>query len=176
MDEVTAFLTALDTTEPDAPTRCDGWTAHDLLAHLVAGTEEMGRLVSLALRGAPPSPTRAFDEREAPWRAVPDGDLRLAFLEEGATYVDLLDRLPDDVLVPFTGWEMTRDELRLHGRSELTLHRWDLVGDDEISADLLGQTELLAHGRKVMERMPSLLESRRVPQPGDDVLALWGRR
>jgi len=38
MDELTAFLTALEASAPDAPTRCEGWTTHDLLAHLVAGT------------------------------------------------------------------------------------------------------------------------------------------
>ena len=45
MDELAAFNDALDRTAPDAPTRCERWSAHDLLAHMVAGTEEMARLI-----------------------------------------------------------------------------------------------------------------------------------
>ena len=176
MDEITAFLTALDVTEPNAPTRCTDWTAHDLLAHLVAGTEEMARLIGLAADGAPPSPTRGFTEREAPWRAVPDAELRAEFLEIGATYLASLDLLPSDVHVPFTGWDMTADELRMHGRSELALHRWDLVGDDDTSAGLLAQPQLIAHAHKVLANMPTLAEARRVPLPGEDLLTIWGRR
>ncbi|MGQ0831968.1 MAG: maleylpyruvate isomerase N-terminal domain-containing protein [Microthrixaceae bacterium] len=175
MDELTAFLTALDQTGPDAPTRCAGWTAHDLLAHMVAGTDEMARLVELAAAGEPVPPTRAFDEREEPWRAVADPELRAAFFDVGARFLGALDTLSSDQLVPFTGWAMSIDQLRTHARSELVLHRWDLVGDDELSAQLLAQPDLLAHGRAVLAAMPTLNEARRVPQPHDDLLALWGR-
>ena len=42
-------------------------------------------------------------------------------------------------------------------RSEDTLHRWDLVGDDETSHELLGQQDLLTHavtfiGRPLLRR------------------------
>jgi len=175
MDELTAFLTALDQTEPDAPTRCEGWTAHDLLAHLVAGTEEMARLVELAVAGEPVLSTREFDEREAPWRAVPDAELRAAFFDVGARFVGALERLGSHQEVPFTGWAMNVDQLRTHARSELVLHRWDLTGDDPLSLQLLGQPDLVAHGRAALAAMSTLSEARRTPQPGDDLLALWGR-
>jgi uncharacterized protein (TIGR03083 family) len=176
MDELTAFLAALDQTEPEAQTRCDEWTAHDLLAHMVAGTEEMARLVEVAAADRPVPPTRAFDEREAPWRALADADLRGAFLDVGRRFAGALESLPSGRLVPFTGWAMTDGQLRTHARSELVLHRWDLVGDDEQGARLLAQPELLRHGRTALAEMPTLAEARRTPRPDDDLLALWGRR
>ncbi len=176
MDELTAFLAALDQTEPGAPTRCDEWTAHDLLAHMVAGTEEMARLVEIAAAGRDVPPTRAFDEREAPWRALADGELRGAFFDVGARFGGALATLPSGRLVPFTGWAMNVDQLRTHARSELVLHRWDLVGDDEVGAQLLAQPDLLRHGRVVLAEMATLPEARRRPRPDDDLLALWGRR
>ena len=176
MDELTAFLATLDRTEPDAPTRCDHWTAHDLLAHVVAGTEEIARLVELAASGRTVGPTRGFDEREAPWRATADPELRAAFFDVGTRFLGALDSLPGHARVPFTGWAMDRDQLRTHARSELALHRWDLVGDDDISAELLPQPELLAHGVAVLAVMSTLDEARRVPRRGDDLLAVWGRR
>jgi len=176
MNELTAFLATLATTDPNAPTRCEGWTTHDLLAHMVAGTEEMTRLIEQSVAGGAVSPTRGFAVREAPWRAAPDVELRAAFLDVGASFVTALDCLPDDELVPFTGWAMTSQQLRLHARSELALHRWDLVGDDVTSRRLLDQPDLLAHGRAVLAHMPTLREARRAPLPGDDLLAIWGRR
>jgi uncharacterized protein (TIGR03083 family) len=176
VNELNAFLDALDHTPPDAPTRCAGWSAHDLLAHMVAGTDEMARLIEQAASGESVSPTKLFDEREVPWRAVPDIDLRAAFFDVGARFVTALDSLPSGQLVPFTGWDMTAEQLRTHARSELALHRWDLVGDDEIGAGLLAQPDLLAHGRAALASMPTLAEARRVPRPDDDLLALWGRR
>jgi hypothetical protein len=143
---------------------------------MVAGTEEMARLIEQAASGEAVSPTRPFGEREAPWRAVPDLELRAAFFDVGARFASALDSLPSRRLVPFTGWDMTVEQLRTHARSELALHRWDLVGDDEVGAGLLAQPDLLAHGRVALASMPTLAEARRVPQPDDDLLALWGRR
>jgi hypothetical protein len=86
-----------------------------------------------------------------------------------------LETLPSVQAVPFTGWAMSVDQLRTHARSELVLHRWDLVGDDKWSTQLLAQPDLLAHGRAALAAMPTLKEARRAPQPRDDLLALWGR-
>jgi uncharacterized protein (TIGR03083 family) len=175
MDEITAFLTALDRTDPDAPTRCAEWSAHDLLAHLVAGTEEMLQLTELAIADEPSSATRPFEERERPWRAVPDPELRLAFLDVGARFLAALDTASQGLLVPFTGWSMTTDDLRRHGRTELAIHRWDLVGDDATSAQLLSQPDLIEHSRTTLRSMPALFEARRRPGAGEDVLTMWGR-
>jgi hypothetical protein len=71
---------------------------------------------------------------------------------------------------------MTGDQFRLHARTELTVHRWDLVGDDEEGTRLLSQPDLIAHSRSVLTHMRTLREASRRPNPGDDLLTMWGRR
>jgi hypothetical protein len=44
--------------------------------------------------------------------------------------------------VVFTGTELTAEQLMTHARSEAAIHRWDLVGDDDVSDELLAQPEL----------------------------------
>lgn len=184
--EFGAFMAALAGVGQEAPTACQGWTAHDLLAHLVAGTQEVTRLAGESLAGLPVSATRGLDQREQPLRALDDADLRRLLLSEGARLVTTLERLraADPArIVPFTGWSMTLDQLHTHLRSELALHRWDLVGDDDTSRELLAQPELLAHGVAVMRNMPTLAEAS-LPHPDHDarlgpadrLLRLWGRR
>jgi hypothetical protein len=51
--------------------------------------------------------------------------------------------------------------METHSRSEAAIHRWDLVGDDEASKELLAQPELTAHAVKVLDRMAILNESAR---------------
>jgi len=176
--ELTAFLDALAVTPADAPTACPGWTAHELVAHLVAGAQEIAALVDARLAGRPARPTRSFEEREAPWRARHDDELRGA-LYDGARLLTALDAMHErdpELTVAFTGWEMTATQLMTHVRSELALHRWDLVGDDAVGDALLAQPVLLAHARLALARMPTLAEARRAPVEGDDLLARWGRR
>ena len=64
------FLDALTDVRPDDTTHCRGWTVHDLTAHLAAGSAEIADLAEEACRGAASRPTRGFDEREAPFRAL----------------------------------------------------------------------------------------------------------
>ncbi|MEZ5133518.1 MAG: maleylpyruvate isomerase N-terminal domain-containing protein [Acidimicrobiales bacterium] len=168
-DELTAFLDALDQTPPDAPTRCARWSAHDLLAHMVAGTEEMARLAELAAAGRTDEPTRPFAGREAPWQ-LPDPELRIAFFEVGGRFLAALD-LPAGQLVPFTGWAMSVEQLRTRAASSCCTG--DLVGDDDISARLLdGRSD-----RPAVRCSPPCRRSpkARAPRADDDLLSLWGR-
>jgi hypothetical protein len=64
--------------------------------------------------------------------------------------------------VDFTGTTMTTDQLTVHSRSEAALHRWDLVGDDDVSEQHLGQPELTRHAVHVLNAMPVLVESARI--------------
>jgi hypothetical protein len=183
--ELEAFLRVLAVTPPDAPTACEGWSAHELVAHLAAGSKEMGRLVNRRLELGPEAdigPTMPFEERESPCRALSDGVLRRMFVREGLALTDAIMRLRQagpGVTVTFTGWDMTAEELIRHGRSELVLHRWDLVGFDEVSRRLLDDAELLAHGRKVLAQM-GLAEATEPTVPAgasgpSALLTLWGR-
>jgi hypothetical protein len=60
-----------------------------------------------------------------------------------------LDDLSPNALTSCPGWTAHRTVpvagFATHLRSEDALHRWDLVGDDDVSADLLAQEELLRH-------------------------------
>jgi Mycothiol maleylpyruvate isomerase N-terminal domain len=182
--ELQAFLISLATVPAEAPTACAGWSTHDLVAHMAAGSEEMTRLITARLaRGfdGDDGPTRPFEEREAPFRAMEDRALRRTFVVHALALSNAilkLQTLGPFASVTFTGWEMTASELIRHGQSELILHRWDLVGSDSTSWSALSRPDLMEHGRKAMERMnifggaTQLRESNAVPGA---LLALWGR-
>jgi uncharacterized protein (TIGR03083 family) len=156
LDEVGAIFTTLLQVPADAPTACAGWTAHELTAHLAAGAVEEAELIDAHLDGRPSRPTRPFAEREAPYRAMDDDDLRATLVEQGARLGELIDRLRahgDADAVLFTGRPMTAADFAMHSRSECALHRWDLVGSDDVSRALLAQPALTAHALKVLGSM-----------------------
>jgi len=158
-----ALLTALADTAPDAATACEGWTAHDIAAHLAAGAKEVADLAEERLAGSPERATRGFDEREAPLRDLPHDQLLHELVEHNkrklAAYAALAGTSEPDIA--FTGTRLSVDELETHSRSEAAIHRWDLVGDDDASTALLSQPELTAHALKVLNVMPILNESAR---------------
>jgi hypothetical protein len=156
MDETAAFLATLDAAAPDAPTACAGWTAHELVAHLAAGAAELAQLTENAVDGRPARSTRALADREAPFVVLDDDVLRGRLVDEalrlGAAVERLRARGPD-AGVPFAGRTMTVAALDLHGRSECAVHRWDLVGTDDASRELLAQPDLTAHAVTVLSTM-----------------------
>ena len=178
--EITAFAATIADVDPTSPTRCPGWTAHDLLAHVVAGGDEMLRLIDDALDDAPPTPTRGFAEREAPLRRMDAPDLLDRMAVGGAALLTAIGALHERspwARVAFTRADLTATQLMTHVRSELALHRWDLVGDDDIGRGFLAEPALLEHGRWVLSHMPDLEEARHRPADDHgDLLVLWGRR
>jgi uncharacterized protein (TIGR03083 family) len=159
-----ALLAAIDALPPSAPTACTGWTAHEIVAHLTAGAKEIADLIEESIARQPPRPTLAFEEREAPFRALRHDQLRDRLVAENrrklAAYAALTART-EDPAITFTGTRITAAELEMHSRSEAAIHRWDLVGDDKTSGDLLAQWDLTLHAVKVLNRMPVLNESAR---------------
>lgn len=153
MDESTALLATLAVTPPHAPTACVGWTAHELVAHLAAGAAEMADLVEAAVGGGPERPTRAFGEREAPYVALDDEELRGRLVTEALRLQAAVQALGSERAVAFSGRRLAASDLSMHGRSEAALHRWDLVGDDATSRELLAQPELTAHAVTVLNSM-----------------------
>jgi hypothetical protein len=150
-----------------------------------AGSEEMTRLIDARLArgpGAGLGPTRPFEDREAPYRAMADRALRRRFVVNGLALTDAvlkLQGLGPEATVTFTGWDMTAAELIRHGESELILHRWDLVGSDATSLAMLSRPELLEHCRKVFDHMNIFdAPACRVGHPDTGpraLLAMWGR-
>jgi uncharacterized protein (TIGR03083 family) len=160
--EAHALVAAVEAAGSSAPTACAGWTVHELVAHLAAGSKEIADLVEAHLHGRSARPTRAFEEREAPYRAMAGSDLRRAWMVEGGRLIEAvaaLDALGPDAAIDFTGTSMTATHLRIHARSEAAIHRWDLCGDDATSDELLAQPELTAHATWALSAMPVLSES-----------------
>ena len=162
IDEVGELVVTLLATPAHRATACRGWTAHELVAHLAAGAAEEATLIEAHIAGDPPRPTRAHDDRELPFRALPDPDLRDRLLTEAARLDRALEELaaqPARDRVMFTGREMTAADFAMHSRSECALHRWDLVGRDEVGWAMLAQTELTAHALTVLTAMSTLAEA-----------------
>jgi hypothetical protein len=65
---------------------------------------------------------------------------------------------PDDAVL-FTGRYMSAAEFATHSRSERVLHRWDIVGRDDIGWAMLAQPELTLHALKILTEMPVLAET-----------------
>ena len=161
LDEVGELFATLLVTPPERLTACRGWTAHELVAHLAAGAREEADLIEAHLAGRPRA-TRPFEDREPAFRALPDAELRDRLVEEGARLTNVLDALAArDVHEPveFTGRPMTRADFAMHSRSECALHRWDLVGRDDVGWAMLAQPALTKHSLGVLSAMATLPEA-----------------
>ncbi|HUV57254.1 MAG TPA: maleylpyruvate isomerase N-terminal domain-containing protein [Acidimicrobiales bacterium] len=153
--EADAFFEALDVTSPDSLSACAGWTTHDVTAHFAAAAVEVALNLEAYGEGRPVPLTRGFEEREAPYRAMGHDQLRTQLpisIERAAVALDAVLNSQPDAVVPWTGREMVVATFITHMRSELALHRWDLVGDDDVSAVLLAQPELTDHAVTVLGR------------------------
>lgn len=160
--EAAEFINSILSNPPDRVTACDGWTNHELLAHLAAGGLDLGAIVRAHLESSPIPDTTPFDVREASFRALPDSDLRQAYIAGGSSLTDTLTemhRRDPNATVPFTGWAMNAAALITHTRSELAIHRWDLVGDDGISFELLSQPEFTHHAIRALQHFVGLQET-----------------
>jgi uncharacterized protein (TIGR03083 family) len=148
-----AFMAALDRCPPDGVTGCREWTVHDVAAHLAGNAVEIARTVEAYAEQRPVPDTRGWDEREAPLRALDHATLLRRIVAEtdrmNRVLAEVLAREPNAV-VPWTQRQMRVASFGTHMRNEFALHRWDLVGDDDVSHDLLAQPELTKHSVEVL--------------------------
>lgn len=152
--EADAFLATLDAVPPEAVSACRGWTTHEVVAHLTSGAEALANQVEAKLAGRPVPPFGSWEEREPPYRAIDDRVLRGRFVraEErmSAAFASMLAQDPDaqhdDV-----GFGFPVRELVTHMRQEFAIHRWDLIGDDELGDTLMAQPELLSHSVRMLQ-------------------------
>lgn len=146
--EAEKILTSLDAVAPMSMTSCPGWTAHHVAAHIAGSYQEIRYHLEAFASGRPLQKTRSFEEREPPLYALPYGELLAQAEREEVSMrqvlAEVLDQAPDARL-QWTGRTVDAAGFGTHMRSEDAVHRWDLVGDDEASAALLGQQELLDH-------------------------------
>jgi uncharacterized protein (TIGR03083 family) len=167
--EAIAFLDAIDEAQPQAVSACAGWTTREIAAHVTGIAVEVGRHLEPYLQGDPVPSTRSFEEREAPLQALAHNEL-LARLDAEEIRMrglvdDVLAREPDAV-IPWTGRQMAVAKFITHLRNEHALHRWDVVGDDDRSQQLLAESELTEHSVGELGRI--LLRAGREHDPSPD--------
>jgi Mycothiol maleylpyruvate isomerase N-terminal domain len=167
--EAQAFLVTIDDTPPEAVSACDGWTAHEVAAHVTGIAVEVIRHLEPYLQGDEVPATRSFEEREAPLQALGHSEL-VAELEAKehmmrAIVGEVLEQEPGAV-IPWTGRQMAVAKFIPHLRNEHALHRWDIAGDDDVSAALLAQSDLIGHSVGVLGEILLRAGRRHDPDPG----------
>jgi hypothetical protein len=170
-DAVETFLTSIASVPADAPTACTKWTAHNIAAHLAAGFEEVSVLIENSLAGRPSRDTRTFEAREAPYRAMDADVLRKRLREHLIHTVRVLADFRAagaDAAFDFNGAPFTAAQMTVHLDSELAIHRWDFMGDDAISEELLSTPAFTRHAVFLLNALPMLAEgaSNRVATTG----------
>jgi hypothetical protein len=169
--EAVAFIGTVEQTAPQAVSACDGWTTHEIAAHVTGIAVEVSRHLDPFLQGDPVPETRSFEEREAPLQAMEHAAL-LARLDAEETRMrrivgQVLARDPDAV-IPWTGRHMAVAKFIPHLRNEHALHRWDIAGDDDTSAELLGDLDLVDHSVGELGRILLVAGRQHDPDPDAD--------
>lgn len=151
--EADAFFETLDSTPPDAVTACLGWTTHEMIAHIASGADAFANQIEAHLDGRPVPEFGSWEVREPPYRELPDAVLRrrLNASEQrmSAAFETMLAADPV-AAVAEVGWGLPIAELVTHMRQEFAIHRWDLIGDDEIGRSLLSRPVLLDHSARLL--------------------------
>lgn len=156
--EFRPFSEAVEARSPESGTWCEAWTVRDIVVHQTGNAEELARVLGGHLEGEP-VPTRGFEEREAPFRAMQNADLWSAFVDKMDRLSEVAaaaEDLPDDTDVAWTGRTMKVPWFAEHMREELVLHGWDITGDDEAAQERLGQWWMTEHSVAAVGR-PLLL-------------------
>jgi hypothetical protein len=169
--EAEAFLDARQHTAPEVVSACEGWTAHEVTAHLAATAAEITRHLEPYSQGDVVPKTRTFEEREPPYRALDDASLGRRLVDEDDKMRSILGQVlaqQPDAVIPWTGRQMAVAKFLPHMRNEFAIHRWDIVGDDETSTELLSQPELTEHAVGVLGRILLLRGAAHDPCPGQD--------
>jgi Mycothiol maleylpyruvate isomerase N-terminal domain/MDMPI C-terminal domain len=157
---IEAFLTTLKSLPADAPTACGGWTAHEVAAHLAAGVEEVTELIEDRVNDAPARPTRGFGEREAPYRVMVDTDVREALAKMvDRAFTAVGAQAEKGVTVEFFERLWTADEFGMHTGNEFAVHRWDLIGDDELGDTFLSPLPVTESAVTTLNTLPVLEEA-----------------
>jgi hypothetical protein len=169
--EAEAFLDARQHTAPEVVSACEGWTAHEVTAHLAAVAAEITRHLEPYLQGDGVPPTRTFEEREPPYRAMDDAALCRCLDSEERKMRSVVGQVlaaEPDAVIGWTGRQMAVAKFLPHVRNEFAIHRWDFVGEDQTSIELLSQPELTEHAVSVLGRILLLRGAQHDPFSGQD--------
>lgn len=118
--EAEAFLETLHDTAPGVVTACQGWTTHEITAHLAGAAAEITRHLDPYLQGEPVPATQSFELREAPYQAMDDAALRQRLEVEEDKMRSMIDQVLDrepDAIIPWTGRQMAVAKFIPHMRA-----------------------------------------------------------
>lgn len=169
--EAAEFIAAADKAAPEAVSACDGWTTHEVAAHVTGIAVEVIRHLDPYLQGDPVPKTRSFEEREAPLQAMEHRALLRRLDDEESRMRGVVDAVlgrEPGAVIPWTGRHMAVAKFIPHLRNEHALHRWDIAGDDDTSAELLGSMDLVGHSVAELGRILLVAGRRHDPDPDSD--------
>ncbi|GAA2379967.1 maleylpyruvate isomerase N-terminal domain-containing protein [Dactylosporangium salmoneum] len=166
--EADAFFETLDSTPPDAVTACLGWTTHEMIAHIASGADAFADQIEAHLDGRPVPEFGAWEVREPPYRELSDAVLRrrlVASEQRMSAAFETMLAADAAAAVADIGWGLPIAELVTHMRQEFAIHRWDMIGDDEIGHTLLSRPVLLDHSVRLLSDSLFRLGLPRDPSP-----------
>jgi hypothetical protein len=148
LPELDAFSHAVRGRSPLSGTWCEAWTVRDIVIHQTGNADELASVLVAHLAGSP-VPTRRFEVREAPYRAMGDAELWSTFLDRCAHLAeasrDAENSAASGTTVEWTGRTVTVPFFAEHMREELILHRWDITGDDSTARQALTEPWMTQH-------------------------------
>jgi hypothetical protein len=118
--EAEAFLDARQHVGPEIVSACEGWTAHEVTAHLAGTAAEITRHLEPYLAGQPVPATRTFEAREPYYRAMDDATLGRRLETEEATARSVIDQVlvqEPEAIIPWTGRQMVVAKFLPHLRA-----------------------------------------------------------
>jgi len=140
------FLTRIEAVPADrwsAPSPCPGWTAHDVVVHVI---NEQRRMLA-SVRGTEPATVHgvAVAEMGCLPEVAPDADLAAAWREVGAGLVDAIDDPAcADVLLPTPVGPMPFAATAEMLPEDVLIHSWDLAratgGNERLDAEAVAHT------------------------------------
>lgn len=154
--DLSIVLAALPLVAPTARTACAEWTAHELRAHLAAGAQQRAELVEDVQLGPAGHLHSSLADREAPFLALPDSELRTAMLRESRRFADAALALTarDSTATVLCGdTRFTPAQLLTHQHCEAAIHCWDLLGDDGVNDEQLARPALTRHSVLVLNEL-----------------------
>lgn len=133
----------------DAPSPCEGWTARDVVAHVINGHRGILAMVT-GIRPAPADGVGVSAMADAP-AVEPGTDLAAAFTHcRDAMLAALTDPARSETPLPHgpLGPVPLREAVEVIGGLELLVHTWDLAratgGDEKLDPELVARTHTAA--------------------------------
>jgi len=176
VDQRASLLTAIagaSGTDWDLPTVCAPWTVKDVLAHMVEGELNVGRIYRGEVREQ-----GYIDPEEgiAKWRALPGEAVRAALWQHGTAAQRVLDAMTEDVWrapIKAFGCREIRQLVRLH-LFDIAVHGHDLT--DALGADAIWGPALPFLTEFVVRAAPPTLARRGLEPSGSLLVSVDGKR